>query len=116
MSRQKKSIFTTMPTEDEHKIIHDLFSDSIDSQNIKFNSQTLPSNARWMSDTIVLSSQLLQPDTRNPIEVVFGGVYLRDALELSFAAASRFRYITFFETIFFYVAVHNIIGGFVFPQ
>lgn len=82
-----------MPNEDEHKLIHDLFAKSIDSQDIKFNSQALPSNAKWMSDTIVLSSKLLQPDTRNPIEVVFGGVYLRDSLELGFAAASQFRYI-----------------------
>lgn len=93
INRQKQSIFTQTPNIDEHNLIYDLFAKTIDAKNIKFNSQILPSNAIWMADTIISSGKLLEPETRNPIDVVFGGVYLRDSLELSFAVASKVRYI-----------------------
>lgn len=47
-----------------------------------------------MADTLISSGKLLEPETRNPIDVVFGGVYLRDSVELSFAVASQIRYNT----------------------
>lgn len=93
MQRQKKTLFNNnLPNTEENQLIYDIFMKTVDPTNIKFAAQTLPSTAIWMKDTELLSSVLLQPDSRNPIEVVFGGFYLRKALELSFATASRYRY------------------------
>lgn len=90
--RNKSSIFNNdLPNTEENQLIYEIFMKTANPANITFSAQKLPSSAVWLKDTEMTSGILLEPETRNPIEYVFGGVYMRNALELSFATASQFR-------------------------
>lgn len=87
---QKQSLFNQEPNTFEQKIIHSLFTKTIDMNNKTFNTRMLPIGAVWMEDCIVSNIIFSHPEDRNAHNAVFGGFLMRHALELSWALAYQF--------------------------
>lgn len=72
--------FQVIPDDDEQKIIHDLYLQSMDNS---LRSRSLPSGCVWMSEAKLSNVIFSHPEQRNMHNKVFGGFIMRQALELS---------------------------------
>lgn len=93
MLSQKGSIFNQEPNEYEQKVIHNLFSETIDLNNRTFNATHLPADAVWMENAIMYNHIFSHPEDRNAHNTVFGGFLMRHALEISWALGYQFTYV-----------------------
>ncbi|ODN03305.1 Acyl-coenzyme A thioesterase 9, mitochondrial [Orchesella cincta] len=75
--REEENIFKKPPNEEERKIIHDRF---IQKSNI---SKPIPTNTKMMSDSILKTVFICQPQYRNRNNKIFGGFTMRMAYELA---------------------------------
>lgn len=90
---QKESIFNQEPNDYEQKLIHNLFSTTIELNNRTFNTRHLPADAVWMENAIMLNNVFSHPEDRNAHNTVFGGFLMRHALEISWALGYQFTYV-----------------------
>lgn len=90
MQLQKESIFSQEPNDYEQKLIHNMFSKTIDLKNKTFNARHLPADAVWMENAIMLNNIFSHPEDRNAHNTVFGGFLMRHALEISWALGHQF--------------------------
>lgn len=85
----KKDLTKQPPTEEERKLIHELFLQTVDqSVNSLQGEQRLPSGAMWMESTKMTSVRLCHPQHRNIHNKIFGGYLMRNAFELAWTVAS----------------------------
>lgn len=84
---KRTSLLKTAPNEDERKIIHEMFLETLDDKTISFHSRILPSNSVWMEDTKLKSLEICHPQERNIFNKIFGGFLMRKAFELAWATA-----------------------------
>ncbi|KAK4057920.1 hypothetical protein OIO90_001139 [Microbotryomycetes sp. JL221] len=86
---RSKSLETTPPTQDEVKMLHDLFTHEEDL--FKRNAST-PANVVWMSDEAIRlkSAILMHPQERNVHNKIFGGAVMRRAFEVGYSVACLF--------------------------
>lgn len=89
---QKENLLRMTPDVNEQHIIHKLFLDTIDPNDLTFERRALPTNGRWMSDTTVTNLINSHPEDRNLHNTVFGGFLMRQAVELSSACCFAHSY------------------------
>lgn len=87
---QKESVLQMVPTEFEHKLIHDMFVNSIDLGRKAINRRKLPLGSVWMEDATMSNILFSHPEDSNAHNTVFGGYLMRNAYELSFALAYNY--------------------------
>ncbi|KAJ1523495.1 hypothetical protein ONE63_001347 [Megalurothrips usitatus] len=80
---QKQNLLRVTPDVNEQHIIHQLFLDTVEPQDLTYEQRILPPNGRWMSDTLVTNIINSHPEDRNMHNTVFGGFLMRQAVELS---------------------------------
>lgn len=90
MMLQKESIFSQEPNEHEQKLIHGMFSTTIELNNRTFNERHLPADAVWMENARMVNNIFSHPEDRNAHNTVFGGFLMRHALEISWALGYQF--------------------------
>lgn len=90
---QKESIFNQEPNDYEQKLIHNMFSKTIDLNNKTFNTRHLPADSVWMENAIMFNNIFSHPEDRNAHNTVFGGFLMRHALEISWALGYQFTYV-----------------------
>lgn len=74
------------PTEEEAKLIHDMWIETRDKP-------ALPAHTKKMTDTVIHSTQVMQPQYRNRHSyMIFGGYLLRTTFELAYACAAAFTH------------------------
>ncbi|KAI8061196.1 HotDog domain-containing protein [Gongronella butleri] len=98
-SRKKEAaaadLHKTPPTEEERIILHELYM-KYNRNESKLHGDLIPQSVQapegtiWMSDTVMQSVMLMQPQNRNIHNKVFGGYLLRCAFELAHATAAIF--------------------------
>lgn len=82
-----KNLKTIEPTDEEYKLIHDMWksSKSIECKN------DAPRHFPFMNDTKVSSTLFMQPQYRNRHSyMIFGGYLLRQSFELAYCASAAF--------------------------
>ncbi|XP_078265483.1 acyl-coenzyme A thioesterase 9, mitochondrial-like [Rhinoraja longicauda] len=84
---KQTSLLKTAPNEDERKLIHNMFLETLDNKTISFRSRILPINSVWMEDTKLKSLDICHPQERNIFNKIFGGFLMRKAFELAWATA-----------------------------
>ena len=84
LKRARQSLFKEPPTEEESKLLHNLF--------LKTASASSPSDVRTVpiSATILTTTKLCHPQERNIHDLIFGGYLMREALELGFTCGILF--------------------------
>lgn len=87
---QNQSLLKVIPTDEEQKIIHDLFIRTMGTNEIYLQKRTLPSGAFWMENCTLSNIIFSHPEHRNLHNKVFGGFLMRQAVELSWASAYLF--------------------------
>ncbi|XP_007541401.1 acyl-coenzyme A thioesterase 9, mitochondrial isoform X1 [Poecilia latipinna] len=84
------SLLKVAPTNEERKIIHDLFLNTLDANTVSFRSRILPPNSVWMEDAKLKGLEICHPQQRNIFNRIFGGFLMRKAYELGWANACSF--------------------------
>ncbi|XP_068126156.1 acyl-coenzyme A thioesterase 9, mitochondrial isoform X2 [Hyperolius riggenbachi] len=84
------SLLKMAPTEEERKIIHDIFLNTLDPRTVSFRSRVLPPNSVWMEDAKLKGLEICQPQQRNIFNRIFGGFLMRKAYELGWATACSY--------------------------
>ncbi|XP_078415719.1 acyl-coenzyme A thioesterase 9, mitochondrial-like isoform X1 [Cetorhinus maximus] len=84
---KETSLLRTAPNEEERKIIHNMFLETLDMQTVSFRSRVLPENSVWMEGTKLKSLEICHPQERNIYNKIFGGFLMRKAFELAWANA-----------------------------
>ncbi|XP_067848594.1 acyl-coenzyme A thioesterase 9, mitochondrial-like isoform X2 [Heptranchias perlo] len=84
---KETSLLKMAPNEDERKIIHEMFLETLDIQTVSFHSRILPKNSVWMANTTLKSLEICHPEERNIYNKIFGGFLMRKAFELAWASA-----------------------------
>lgn len=84
------SLLKMIPTDEEQKIIHDLFIRTMHSNEISLLKHSLPKGCAWMEEAALTNVIFSQPENRNLHNKVFGGFLMRQATELSWALAYIF--------------------------
>lgn len=87
---RNQSLLKMIPTDEEQKIIHDLFIRTMHSNEISLLKHNLPKGCSWMKDAALTNVIFSQPENRNLHNKVFGGFLMRQATELSWALAYIF--------------------------
>lgn len=87
---QTHSLLKMIPTDEEQKIVHDLFIRTIASNEISLLKRTLPLGCAWMENSTLSNIIFSHPEHRNLHNKVFGGFLMRQAVELSWALAYLF--------------------------
>ena len=62
--KMKESLLTTVPTAEELHTIHSLFVNTISSKELFSKKRILPSNCKWMHDTVQSSLIFCHPQVR----------------------------------------------------
>ncbi|KAJ8911734.1 hypothetical protein NQ315_003634, partial [Exocentrus adspersus] len=83
----KSHILKVMPSNDEQKIIYDLYSRSTSMEG---RQRFLPPGAVWMKDGTLSSIVFPHPEDRNLHNTVFGGFIMRHAAELAWVLGYRY--------------------------
>ncbi|XP_075245138.1 acyl-coenzyme A thioesterase 9, mitochondrial-like [Convolutriloba macropyga] len=83
----KSSLLRAPPNEEESRLIHKMFVESVDVEQRTFKRSKKSDSAQWMSDAILKSSILCFPEHRNLHNKIFGGYVMRKALEHSWSNA-----------------------------
>uniref|UniRef100_UPI00398F4249 acyl-coenzyme A thioesterase 9, mitochondrial-like isoform X3 n=1 Tax=Pristiophorus japonicus TaxID=55135 RepID=UPI00398F4249 len=84
---KENSLLKVAPNEEERKIIHEMFLETLDINTASFLSRILPKNSVWMEDTKLKSLEICHPQERNIFNKIFGGFLMRKAFELAWANA-----------------------------
>lgn len=84
------SLLKVAPTDEERKLIHNLFLHTLDSNMVSFRSRMLPPNSVWMEDAKLKGLEICHPQERNIFNRIFGGFLMRKAYELGWANASSY--------------------------
>ncbi|XP_037946175.1 acyl-coenzyme A thioesterase 9, mitochondrial-like [Teleopsis dalmanni] len=88
---QAESIFKVEPNDFEQTIMYDLYKRTTPLNTMELNVRVLPGNCRWMSKSFIVSTIPCFPENRNAHYKVFGGFIMRNALEISWAAARLYN-------------------------
>uniref|UniRef100_A0A3Q2QBX5 Acyl-CoA thioesterase 9, tandem duplicate 2 n=1 Tax=Fundulus heteroclitus TaxID=8078 RepID=A0A3Q2QBX5_FUNHE len=84
------SLLKVAPTDQERKIVHDLFLNTLDTNTVSFRSRVLPHRSVWMEDAKLKGLEICHPQQRNIFNRIFGGFLMRKAYELGWANACSF--------------------------
>nr|DBA34156.1 TPA: hypothetical protein GDO54_001746 [Pyxicephalus adspersus] len=84
------SLLKMAPEEEERKIVHDMFLNTLDSKTVSFRSRVLPPNSIWMEDAKLKGLEICHPQQRNIFNRIFGGFLMRKAYELGWATACSY--------------------------
>ncbi|KAI4806928.1 hypothetical protein KUCAC02_017718 [Chaenocephalus aceratus] len=84
------SLLKVAPTDEERKIVHGLFLNTLDTKTVSFRSRLLPPNSVWMEDAKLKGLEICHPQERNIFNRIFGGFLMRKAYELGWANACSF--------------------------
>ncbi|XP_011486895.1 acyl-coenzyme A thioesterase 9, mitochondrial isoform X2 [Oryzias latipes] len=84
------SLLKVAPTDEERKIVHSLFLNTLDSNTVSFRSRLLPPNSVWMEDAKLKGLEICHPQERNIFNRIFGGFLMRKAYELGWANACSY--------------------------
>ncbi|XP_018616839.1 acyl-coenzyme A thioesterase 9, mitochondrial isoform X2 [Scleropages formosus] len=84
------SLLKVAPTDEERKLIHSIFLNTLDSKTVSFRSRVLPPNSVWMEDAKVKGLEICHPQERNIFNRIFGGFLMRKAYELGWANACSY--------------------------
>ena len=80
-----ESLFKNPPSEDEKRLIHDFFIETVDHKALSFKARINPPNSVWMEDAKLKNIIVCQPENRNRFNKIFGGFIMRQAFELAWA-------------------------------
>uniref|UniRef100_A0A8D0ATT9 Acyl-CoA thioesterase 9, tandem duplicate 1 n=1 Tax=Sander lucioperca TaxID=283035 RepID=A0A8D0ATT9_SANLU len=89
-NKSTASLLKVAPTDEERKIVHSLFLNTLDTKTVSFRSRILPPNSVWMEDAKVKGLEICHPQERNIFNRIFGGFLMRKAYELGWANACSF--------------------------
>ncbi|XP_024148472.1 acyl-coenzyme A thioesterase 9, mitochondrial isoform X2 [Oryzias melastigma] len=84
------SLLKVAPTDEERKIVHSLFLNTLDTNTVSFRSRLLPPNSVWMEDAKLKGLEICHPQERNIFNRIFGGFLMRKAYELGWANACSY--------------------------
>ncbi|KAM9333612.1 acyl-coenzyme A thioesterase 9, mitochondrial isoform 3-T3 [Pholidichthys leucotaenia] len=91
------SLLKVAPTDEERKIVHGLFLNTLDTNTVSFCSRILPPNSVWMEDAKMKGVEICHPQvrrgtatSRNIFNRIFGGFLMRKAYELGWANACAY--------------------------
>uniref|UniRef100_A0A667ZW29 Acyl-CoA thioesterase 9, tandem duplicate 1 n=1 Tax=Myripristis murdjan TaxID=586833 RepID=A0A667ZW29_9TELE len=84
------SLLKVAPTDEERKIVHSLFLNTLDSKTVSFRSRVLPPTSVWMEDAKLKGLEICHPQERNIFNRIFGGFLMRKAYELGWANACSY--------------------------
>jgi acyl-coenzyme A thioesterase 9 len=87
----KDDLMKSEPNDYEQRLIHNIFTKSIDTNSKSFNKRILPPGTVWMEDATLSTIIFSHPEDRNAHNKVFGGFLMRHAFELSWSLAYTFR-------------------------
>lgn len=79
------SLLKEPPSEEERKIVHNLFTQTLDTKTMSFRSRRLPESCIWMEDTKLKTSLICFPQKRNIHNKIFGGFLMRKGFEHAWA-------------------------------
>lgn len=88
--KSQKQVTKVIPNAEEQSIMHNLFTKTVDLNEISLKKRNLPPNCVWMSDCTLTNLIFSHPENRNLHNKVFGGFIMRQALELSWALGFTF--------------------------
>uniref|UniRef100_A0A4W3IWP4 Acyl-CoA thioesterase 9 n=1 Tax=Callorhinchus milii TaxID=7868 RepID=A0A4W3IWP4_CALMI len=83
----QQSLFKMAPNEEERKLIHELFLNTLDPRTVSFRSRVLSENSVWIAETKLKGLEICHPQERNIHNKIFGGFLMRKAFELGWANA-----------------------------
>jgi len=81
--KQDISLLKQSPSNEESKLIHQMFMEMVDTHDPNFHRSKLPPDSIWMEDTKMSLVLFPHPEDRNHYNTVFGGYLMRVALELA---------------------------------
>uniref|UniRef100_A0A7N6ACF5 HotDog ACOT-type domain-containing protein n=1 Tax=Anabas testudineus TaxID=64144 RepID=A0A7N6ACF5_ANATE len=84
------SLLKVAPTDEERKIVHSLFLNTLDTKTVSFHSRVLPPNSVWMEHAKLKGLEICHPQERNIFNRIFGGFLMRKAYELGWANACSY--------------------------
>jgi len=79
------SLFKVPPNEDEQKLIHNFFINTVNHKAMSFKARIKPANSVWFEDAKLKNLIICQPENRNRFNKIFGGFIMRQAFELAWA-------------------------------
>ncbi|KAL5363610.1 HotDog domain-containing protein [Aspergillus floccosus] len=87
-----QSLLEKAPNADESNLIHSMWTKEMSYLNPE-NPAQRPSNMVFMSDTVLKSAMIMQPQDRNRHNfMIFGGFLLKQTFELAFCCAASFSH------------------------
>ncbi|KAL2852826.1 HotDog domain-containing protein [Aspergillus pseudoustus] len=87
-----RSLLATAPDSEESNLIHSLWTKEMSYLNPESPDQR-PPNTISMSDTVLKSAMIMQPQDRNRHNfMIFGGFLLKQSFELAFCCAASFSH------------------------
>ncbi|XP_034023993.1 acyl-CoA thioesterase 9, tandem duplicate 1 isoform X2 [Thalassophryne amazonica] len=84
------SLLKVAPADEERKIVHSLFLNTLDTKTVSFRSRILPPNSVWMENAKLKGMEICHPQERNIFNRIFGGFLMRKAYELAWANACSY--------------------------
>ncbi|KAJ1971189.1 hypothetical protein H4R35_005412 [Dimargaris xerosporica] len=88
--RHSQSLSKSPPSAGERKLMHDIYLETKQYQDQKFDQPRRPSDLIWMDETTLDSMNVTFPENRNVHNKIFGGYLMRLALELAYANGHLF--------------------------
>jgi acyl-coenzyme A thioesterase 9 len=88
--QSKESLSVAAPKTAEVEHIHQLYLKSKIMQQSQSSKLLLKNNEKYMSQTIVISTEIMHPQNRNAHGKIFGGEIMRKAFELGYITAVSF--------------------------
>ncbi|KAJ6063990.1 hypothetical protein N7499_012670 [Penicillium canescens] len=89
---RKRSLLERAPDDEESDLIHSMWTKEMSYLNTQTPS-TRPENQVFMSDTVLKSAMIMQPQDRNRHNfMIFGGFLLKQSFELAFCCAASFSH------------------------
>ncbi|KAJ6169489.1 hypothetical protein N7497_002332 [Penicillium chrysogenum] len=87
-----RSLLQKSPDDEESNLIHSMWTKEMSYLNPQ-NPATRPANQVFMSDTVLKSAMIMQPQDRNRHNfMIFGGFLLKQTFELAFCCAASFAH------------------------
>ncbi|PLB54424.1 putative acyl-CoA thioester hydrolase [Aspergillus steynii IBT 23096] len=91
-SLRTKSLLQKAPGDEESDLIHSMWTKEMSYLNPESPAQR-PSNMIFMSDSVLKSAMIMQPQDRNRHNfMIFGGFLLKQTFELAFCCAASFSH------------------------
>ncbi|XP_055356668.1 acyl-coenzyme A thioesterase 9, mitochondrial-like [Paramacrobiotus metropolitanus] len=81
------SLFKLPPNQEESRIIHDQFLQTVDPRESVFTVRVKPANTVWMEEAVLKNVHICHPQNRNVHGKIFGGFLMRNAFELAWSNA-----------------------------